>query len=501
MNKQLRQFVLLAILTGCLYVGLFSHHHSAAKTFAIILYFVVLVSIVFQLLLENRSPYKTLLWIYVLLFLPVIGYLYFIYSGQLQVKGYLFQRKRENNETYLRNAFNNKQNPLWENMTGEEQRISNMIVKKSNFPISFFTETKVLRNGDETFPAILEALKNARRYIYLEYYIFRDDDIGTEIVRVLEEKARQGLDVRLIYDAVGSVGLSMRTIKKMEAAGVQVACFSPIKSGFFNQKINFRNHRKIIVVDGKAGFVGGLNIGDEYLGRDKRMGFWRDTHLLVKGEAVRSLHAIFIIDWAYLSHETVTPEQTERTFPMGKSDGGVQVAASGPDSNEGLMTNLYFSMITSARQSVWIATPYFIPNKAIRSALAMAAARGVSVKLMVPETNDGFLTKYATRSYFDELLDNGIEVYMYRKGFMHQKIMIVDGRYASIGTANVDFRSLNLNFEVNVFLFNCSSVKELINNYKTDIAESVQVDLERYRNRRLTVRAKESVARLFSPAL
>ncbi|UOR11395.1 cardiolipin synthase [Halobacillus amylolyticus] len=499
--KQMRQVVFVCLLILTFYIIFLSDQPFWIKSLALVAYLLIILSVSYVLMLENRSPYKTLLWIYAIVFFPVIGYIFFVYSGQLQVKGHLFQKKREDNKTYLKDLLQQSPSTYFGKLGKEEQFISNLIKGESHFPLSFSSRTRVLKDGEETFSAMKESLKKAKEFIHMEYYTFRDDKIGTQITDILVEKARSGIEVKVIYDDVGSLKISKDALLRMEEAGVTVACFLPVKYGFFNQKINFRNHRKIIVIDGEAGFVGGLNIGDEYLGLDEKIGFWRDTHLMVEGEVIRSLHAIFLVDWSYLTDERLAQKNYISTPNLENNPGGVQVVASGPDANRGIMGDLYFTMISSAKHSVWIATPYFVPNKDIRTALSMAAKKGVDVKLMVPEISDGFLTQYGTRSYFDELLDKGIDVYMYQKGFMHQKIMIVDGQYASIGTANVDFRSINLNFEVNVFLFQMDSVRQLVSYYELDIKDSEQVNQVLYKNRGLVTKTKESFARLFSPIL
>ncbi|GAA0608706.1 cardiolipin synthase [Virgibacillus siamensis] len=499
--KQKRQLFFIILLTITFYLAFLSEATSLIRIGAFVAYLLLVFCISYALMLENRSPYKTLLWIYLIVFVPVFGYAFFIYSGQLQVRGHLFQRKRKSNQMYLKQVSKKNSFDSWISMDGDEKFISNMIAKESKFPINFSSDTTVLKDGEETFAAIKNQLIHAKQYIHLEYYTLRDDQIGMEIINILVNKSMLGLEVKVIYDGVGSASLSKGVIRKLKAAGVEIACFLPLKSGLFNQKINFRNHRKIIVVDGEIAFVGGLNIGDEYLSRDSKIGFWRDTHVKLKGEAIRSLHTIFLGDWTYLTNE-VLDIKTYPTQPLNKNDlGGVQVLGSGPDANQGIMSELYFNMIVSAKRSLWIATPYFVPNKDIRTALSMAAKKGIDVKLMVPAINDGFLTQYATRSYFGELLDNGIDVYLYQKGFMHQKIMIVDGQFATTGTANVDFRSLNLNFEVNVFLFHTKSVTNLVENFTEDIRHCRKVESETYHNRGFIVQSKESLARLFSPVL
>lgn len=359
---------------------------------------------------------------------------------------------------------------------------------------------KVLKNGEETFPDIFKAMRKAESYIHIEYYMFKSDMLGRGMMDIMMEKARQGVEVRFLYDAAGSMKLARRDIMRMKQAGVDIVPFSPLKYGFFNQKLNFRNHRKIVIIDGKTGFVGGLNVGKEYISRDPYIGFWRDTHLRLEGEIVQTLHAIFMLDWEYVSNEVLI-DQEEYNTPVPVEGGGIyQIVATGPDMKES-MSDLYYEMISSAQKSIWIATPYFVPNESIRTALKAAATKGVEVRVMVPEKNDSFLTQYASRSYFPELLLEGIEVYSYQKGFMHQKVMIIDGDLASVGTANMDMRSFQLNFEVNVFFTDAEAIRTLEAHFEEDMQESEKLSPVGFYKRGVADRTKESFARLFSGVL
>lgn len=500
--KNTRQILLLVLLSVTFTIAVFLNTTYAIKSLSIITYLLTLFSIIFVMMLENRSPHKSLLWIYALIFFPIIGYIFFLFSGQLEVKGHLFRNKRKYDSELLKNkkTFQNSSN--FKKLSTTQQSIANLVEKYSNNRVSFYSDTSVLKNGDATFTSIIESIKNAREYIHLEYYTFKSDKIGQKIIDLLCEKAKEGVEIRLIYDAVGSLSLSNKAIKQMKDAGIEVHCFLPLKHGFYNQKVNFRNHRKIIVIDGKVGFVGGLNIGDEYLGRNKRYGFWRDTHLKVEGEAIITLQEIFLLDWAYVSEERLIDEKYFNVELIKDQLGGTQIISSGPDSSlQGIMSDIYYELLASAKKSIYIATPYFVPNKAIRTVLSMAAKKGIDIKIIVPEKNDGYLTQYATRSFFAEMLENDIEVYMYTKGFLHEKVIIIDEKFASVGTANVDLRSLHLNFEVNALLYETESIKDLVKYYQIDIQESTEVNKSTYENRGLTVRTKESFARLFSPVL
>lgn len=499
--KRTRQFLFSISLIICFVIILSTKQEIEVKAIAVAVYLSIILSVCYVLMLENRSPYKTLLWIYVILFIPVIGYITFIYSGQLEVKGHLFKQKRQSNfEQSLEVQHDYKPSPKWTHLSETERDFSKLITSLSGQNISFYSDTDVLRNGEKKFPRLLDEINRATDFIHIQYYIFRSDDTGRELINALISKAQEGVEVRFIFDGIGSLSLEDQDISAMKEAGIEVHSFLPIRKGFFNQKFNFRNHRKIVVIDGNIGFVGGLNVGKEYLGKDEKFGYWRDTHLILRGEALRDLHRVFLLDWSYVNDEALFTNRYLDVEPHDEG-GGIQVVPSGPDTSQGIMSYLYFSMITNAKKSVWITTPYFIPSKEIRTALLIAAVKGIDVRLMVPEKCDGFLTEYATRSYFSELLKYGVKIYLYRKGFHHQKTIIVDGTYATLGTANVDLRSFHLNFEVNVFMFRTPSVDTLIFQYEEDLNNSVEVDLNTYKERGLLIRTKESFARLFSPVL
>ena len=502
MKKRRLEFLFVIILIACMYIFVYSGFNSMVKAGAAVVYVVIILISVFSLLLENRSAQHTLLWIYVLVCFPVFGYFFYLYSGQLYLKGYLFKSKRKNDREEWQKLLKHEHSPELSFLQDNQRSFANFANKVAWSPISTGSSTKILKNGEETFSEIKDRLKNAEEYIHIEYYIFRSDRLGKEIISILIEKAKAGVEVLFIFDAVGSMHLSSKDIHAMAEAGVKVHPFLPLKYGFFNQKFNFRNHRKIIVIDGKVGFVGGLNVGIEYLGEDKRFGFWRDTHMLLEGEAVFTLHTVFLLDWEYVAGEIVLEKYQNPHHPHAKElDGAVQVVASGPDTQQGIMSDLYYSLISSATKSIWIATPYFVPTESIRTALRVAASKGIEVRIMVPETNDGFLTQYATRSYFSELIRCGVEIYSYKKGFMHQKIIIVDGNLASVGTANMDMRSFHLNFEVNVFLMGNSSIRDLSAHYEEDMKDSVRIRPVEYYKRGIVERTKESFARLFSGVL
>lgn len=469
-----------------------------------ILFSISALFIGFFIFLENRNPTGTITWMIVLAVFPIVGFMFYLLFGRSYRKKKRFEKKAWLDEQAFSKIEGNRQISESElNQMGDHQKnLFRLAHRLGKSPISFSTETRVLTNGQETFKVIMEEMKKAIHHIHLEYYIVRHDEIGNEIKRILIEKAHAGVEVRFLYDAVGSWKLSSDFIDELTSAGVEMVPFSPVRFPGLNNQINFRNHRKICIVDGNIGFVGGLNIGDEYLGKDQYFGFWRDTHLLVRGEAVRSLQLIFLQDWYYMTGTPLlTPAYLSPDLVFNEKFGGVQMLAGGPDNDWDVIKNVFFSMITSAKRSIWIESPYFIPDDDILSALRIAALSGIDVRIVVPYKPDKRLVFHASRSYFTELLEAGVNIYEYENGFLHSKIIIVDKELASIGTSNMDMRSFHLNFEVNAFLYKTKSTETLVKDFLNDLDYSKKIDLHEFEKRPISKRLLESTARLFSPLL
>ncbi|MDQ0230612.1 cardiolipin synthase [Metabacillus malikii] len=469
-----------------------------------IIFTLSIIFICIVIFLENRHPSHTITWLVVLGGFPLIGFFFYILFGRNVKKRRLFAKKALTDERVFLEIEGNHSSyqDKMAHMGEHQQLLFKLAHRLGHSPVSFGTRTKALTNGAETFDHIFNEIKKAKHHIHLEYYIVRHDQIGQQLKEHLIEKAKEGVEIRFLYDAVGCWKLSNSFFKEMRAAGIETVPFLPVRFPLLNNKINFRNHRKIIVIDGVTGFVGGLNIGDEYLGKNSQFGFWRDTHLLIKGEAVRTLQMIFLQDWYYMTNEKLLSE-TYLASPKEKPEetGGVQLIAGGPDNKWDVIKNLFFSMIISAKQSIWIASPYFIPDEDILTALKVAALSGLDVRLIMPKHPDKKIVYYASRSYFPELLDAGVKVYEYEKGFLHCKIIIVDNELASIGTANMDMRSFHLNFEVNAFLYRTGSTQTLVNEYLHDINQSKQIMKIDFSKRPFYKKLFESTARLLSPLL
>jgi cardiolipin synthase A/B len=454
--------------------------------------------------LENRNPSRTITWLMLLAIFPIVGFICYILFGQSYRKKRLFRKRAHFDDLTIETTAVSRiidQEKL--KIMGEHQQSTLRLAQRlGQYPVSFATETKVLTNGGHTFKAILEAIEKAEHHIHLEYYIVRNDELGKRLKDLLIAKAKNGVEIRFLYDAVGSWRLSKTFVQELRAVGAEVVAFFPVRLPFFNHKINFRNHRKIIVIDGETGFVGGLNIGDEYLGKHPAFGFWRDTHLYVRGEAVRNLQAIFLQDWYYMTGTFISEQNYFPAVPVVKEgNGAVQMVASSPDDQWEVIKNLFFSMIVSAKRSIWIASPYFIPDEDILSAIKVAALGGIDVKLLVPNRPDKRIVFYASHSYFPELLQAGVKIYEYQSGFMHSKLIIVDHELASIGTANMDMRSFHLNFEVNAFLYRTESTIQLVADYIDDLENSVEIMWDTFKKRHIIMRVIESTSRLLSPLL
>ncbi|WP_277673470.1 cardiolipin synthase [Piscibacillus halophilus] len=502
MLKWIQVVIFLVIVSAIFYLSYNIWEGRIVATFSIFVS-VSAVLIGFLIFIENRNPSETLNWLLVFAVFPVLGFFFYVLFGRNYKKKKRFKEKQAIDEVAFNRVEGQRVISDYElNQMGDHQKMLFRLAQHlGNSPISFNTETKVLTNGRETFPAIIKALKEAKNHIHLEYYIVRDDEVGNEIKDILIQKAKEGVEVRFLYDAVGCWKLSDSYKEDLKRAGVQIEAFSPVKLPYIGNRINFRNHRKIVVIDGKVGFVGGLNIGDEYLGKNKYFGDWRDTHLYVRGEAVRSLQTIFLQDWKYetgehlLKPEYLSPEILDDHF------GGVQMITSGPDNQWETIKKLYFSMIISAKKSIWIASPYFIPDEDILTAMKVASLSGVDVRLLMPKRPDKRIVFHASRSYFPELMEAGIRIFEYEQGFMHSKVVIVDHELASIGTSNMDMRSFHLNFEVNAFLFRTESTNKLVADFKEDFLKSKEIDPKEFKNRSIFIRVMESLFRLLSPLL
>ncbi|PKM90742.1 MAG: cardiolipin synthase [Firmicutes bacterium HGW-Firmicutes-12] len=460
---------------------------------------VVFTSVV--IILERRDPARTLAWLLILIFIPVLGFILYLTVGRHFRKRRLTAKKRKmNGYFYPQEGSFSEVISKHEIIHKSKERLMQLIMNNSSFPVTLYNDLKVLSDGEQIFSAMVEAMESAKKLIHLETYILRSDNIGTRIIEILLRKAAEGVDVRVIYDGLGSRNLGEGYLQSLRDAGVNIRPFFPVRFSFLHNRINYRNHRKILVVDNEIGFLGGVNIGDEYLGLDPQIGNWRDTHLRINGNAVCYLDHIFLQDWFFVMRE---PSQDEFPCPLENRPGNklVQIAASGPDTHWESIMQIYYYAIATAEKSIFLTSPYFIPNESILTAFKTAALSGVDVKLLLPANPDHKILFWAAMSYLEELLEAGVEIYLYQKGFIHAKVLTIDGIFSSVGSANMDQRSFKLNFEVNALLYDEETTKRLETDFWNDLQYCEQIILENFKERPLTRRVLESATRLLSPLL
>lgn len=470
----------------------------------LVFYFLLVIATVFTVLHERRDPVRALSWIAVIVLLPFAGMVLFVFFGQDYRKQKIFNRK-EIKDLIQFEQLSYKQLREIDTFSNPEvaanREIITLLLNNNKSLLTTNNRLEVLNDGSETFASLIDALRKAESFIHLEYYIFENDELGGRIADILKEKARSGVEVRFIYDDVGSWNLKRSFIRSLREAGVQVHCFMPVVFPWLTSKINYRNHRKIVVIDGKEGYTGGLNIADRYL-RGTKHGPWRDTHLKIEGTAVNMLQLTFLADW-YFATGIQLKDKDKYLMVSDDSvgDTAVQIATSGPDSDWATIMQAYFAAITKATDHIYISTPYFMPGESLLTALKVAALSGIDVRIMLPSRSDSKIVYWASRSYIAELLEAKIKVYLYNKGFNHSKIITIDNRFSSIGTANMDNRSFEDNFEVTAMIYDRNMTDRLESRFLADLDGCTRLTYRRWATRSRTDMFKESVARLFSPLL
>ncbi|XKH51865.1 cardiolipin synthase [Chryseomicrobium palamuruense] len=478
---------------------------SVAASIVIILNIFLAVALIF---LERRDASSTWAWILVLFFVPVLGFIIYLFFGRQLRKKTLFRwegRKKVGIQQLISYQKSAIQEGRFEFLLDDAHNYKDLIVMHLNNNQAVLTQdnaVQIFNDGRAKFDALLEDLRKAKDHIHMQYYILRLDNLGNEIYQVLLEKARQGVKVRILYDEMGSRTLRKKHFKELTDLGGRVEAFFPSIFPMINMRLNYRNHRKIVVIDGHIGYIGGFNVGDEYLGLNKRFGYWRDTHLRVEGSSVHPLQTRFILDWnqASADHDI---EYDERYFPVIPMKGsvGLQIVSSGPDEEWEQIKNGYLKLISSAKKYIYIQTPYFIPDASFMDALRIAALCGIDVRIMIPNKPDHIFVYWATYSHVGELLKAGAKIYIYQNGFLHTKMIVIDDEASSVGTANIDVRSFKLNFEVNAFIYNRETSHQLALLFEEDMTFSTELTREIYLNRTRLIKAKESIARLLSPIL
>ena len=457
---------------------------------------------------QRREPKSVWAWLLVLYFIPILGFVFYLLIGSDMHKRKIFKTKGI--EDRVNKAIRQQEHIL------RHSDVEKIAPKLSGFSdlVMFNLETMgsvlsddndidIFTDGTSKFEKLVEDIKNAKEFIHIEYYIIKKDELFLSILEELKKKAAEGVEVRILFDGMGCRSVRKKFWREVNSYGIKTAEFFPAILRRINVRINYRNHRKIVVIDNKVGYVGGFNIGKEYVDRDKKFGHWRDTHLRIVGSAITGLQLRFILDWNYAAKENLF--ETDRYFKnvsTGVRDFcEVQIISSGPDSLEQNVRNNYVRLINKARKSIYIQSPYFIPDDAILTALYIAIKSGVEVNIMVPCKPDHPFVYWATYSYVGDLATAGAKCYTYDGGFLHAKGMIVDDKAFCYGTANMDIRSFALNFEVNAVVYDEDKAREMRGYFEKDMEISTLITAESYSKRGLWFRAREQVCRLFSPLL
>ncbi len=471
----------------------------------IIINFLLALGLIF---LERRSAQSVWAWTLVLFFLPILGFVIYMFFGRTIYNRHLFTIQ-EDDKVGLEHLVQDQLDELksdtleFTNPVAEKhKKLIHMLLYNNQSFLTVNNSIDTFTNGRNKFDSLLQDIRNAKDHIHFQYYIFRLDNLGKELYEALLQKQKEGVTVRIMYDDMGSRGLSLRNFRKFKKEGGQVEAFFPNMLPLINPRVNNRNHRKIVVIDGSVGYVGGFNVGDEYLGRSKKFGFWRDTHLRIQGEAVKSLQLRFMLDWNSHSERNNLIRE-ERYFPNIDyyDETPMQIASSGPDEKWQQIKYGYIKMIYSAKKSIYIQTPYFIPDQSFLEALKVAILSGIKVHLMIPNMPDHPFVYWGTYSNAGALVNMGAEVHIYQKGFLHQKVVMIDDEVLSVGTTNIDMRSFLLNFEVNAFIYDANEARNYREIYEKDVEHSTLLTEEIYASRSKWIKFKESFANLISPIL
>lgn len=452
---------------------------------------------------ERKNPTTTLAWILVFVLLPYIGFIIYLLVGQNFNGRRLFKEKTVIDE-YKKKFFeeNDKVTIREEEVNRDYVDLMKMNYNSCNSIYIIKNEVDIFVDGNDKFKSLIKDIKNAKKYINIDYYIFRKDNIGAELLHELEKKLEEGVEVRLLVDDLGSNALNKKKIARFLELGGEFAAFFPRILPYINPRANYRNHRKIVVIDGEYAYIGGFNVGDEYLGRDPKIGYWRDTHIRIRGEAVNAINERFILDWCYAAKKEIN-DLDKFTFEgdLKQGDVAMQIVTSGPDHNEEYIKNAYVKMITSARKSIRMTTPYFIPDDVMLESLKIAALSGVDVQIIIPGNPDRTFLKWVANSYVESLIEAGVRVYYYNNGFVHAKVLEIDSEVASIGSANMDIRSFRLDFEIVSIMYNAKIAKAVEDQFTEDLKLSSELTKEMLKNRSKGMKVLESIARLLSPLL
>lgn len=475
--------------------------------FIVALYVYIFVMIVY-LLLDNRESPTTLAWLLIFFFLPFVGIvLYFLFGRGMRkkVKTTLVRQNLEDRLQSVHEALivqQKKEIGVLHDKYGssENRKLIRLLYRNSDSILTRHNEVRIFFNGHNKFNALINDLTRARNYIHMEYFIWKSDRLTEKVIDVLKKKLAQGVEVRVLYDAIGNY-LPKKYLKRLRDTGIKIYPYYNFHSPLKIHTLNYRNHRKIVIIDGVTGYLGGMNMGEEYVDGGNRFATWRDTHMRIQGEAVAVLQGVFAVSWSNTTKEMLEIKPTIPRAHRTSQITHIQITTSGPDSEWDSIRQLYFLLISSAEKTIFIHTPYFIPDSSIVMALKTAALSGIDVRIMLTGKLDKRLPYWAAQTYLKELLSAGVAFYYYEAGFMHSKTIVVDSNACSIGSANLDIRSLELNYEINALIYNKAIAVGLEKMFFADMASAKEFTLTDYNGIHRLKKLRNSLARLFAPLL
>ncbi len=471
-----------------------------------VIYIIFTFTLIIRILLDNNHPEVSFAWLLAIIFLPYIGAVLYLMGG-INWKKYKIvkQRPEITFQKELGTILVRQKVFMGELSSQIDNDIAKTMVlslQSSNSIITLNNTLEIFYSGDCFFNSFKKDLEGASESIHIEYYIFRDDIIGSQIADILKRKALAGLPVRILFDGVGCFNKMSKKFKRdLSKAGIKTKYFLDPANVFTGRLLNYCNHRKIAVIDGKIAYTGGMNIGDEYLDGGKKFNTWRDTHIKLQGESVHMLQSVFLSDWYNSGGENINDEgyfpeleEIEGNLPM-------QIVVSGPDSDWYSLEKLYFNMIMNSNRIVYVQTPYFIPSTSLQNALETTALSGVEVNLMITGNPDKKIPFWVAQTYFDSLIAAGVNIYLYKKGFLHSKVLIVDDTISTVGSCNMDIRSFHLDYEVNAVIYNKKVTARLIEQFNNDLLFCIKINKEDHKKLNVFKRLRNSIFRIFSPVL
>ena len=471
------------------------------------LIFANIVAAIAAIILERRNPAASAAWVTVIFMLPVAGIvLFFLLSQNISARKLynLSEFEEMKIDSSLENQINEIKNGTYRFSTEEGKLWQDMIHLNQLYGRAYYSQNnsvEFITDGRQMFDTMMQDIMSARETINIMFFIVKNDETGRQFIDALTQKAREGVEVRLLLDSMGSRQINDRVLRDFLDAGGKRAYFFPRKLNLVNFDFNYRNHRKLAVIDGIIGYTGGFNIAREYLGLKKKFGYWRDTHIRITGQSVQDINARFILDWRTASKEKIVLSEAFYSGVISEGNTGIQIVSSGPDSVKEEVKRSLMKMITSAERSIYVQTPYFVPDDSILESLKMAAQCGGDVRVMIPCMPDHPLVYWATYSYAGELVKSGGRVFIYENGFLHSKTMVVDGEVGTVGSANFDRRSFSLNFESNAFIYDKKEAQTMERIFCEELKECRELTISLYENRSRTIKVKEVAARLLSDLL